>query len=303
MVFYTDGSQGKIDGKTTNSAAICQVDRDFRIPVAKYWNLGPMVEVADTEITAITKALQMVLVLPQKPRNCYVFSDSQAAILKLNGHSQAAQRAKDYLIRLARYKTTIHIHWCPSHYGIQGNEIADVLAKNGLNASPDPTETFISTSYLRRVAKTEIIERWENDWYKEQEREEVGLKIRGLGKQYRALVQGNLSFSLKPKLPSLPRKHQSAYIQLKMGIGYLKPFQKVIGNSSDDRCRTCMKKEDTEHLVLHCTKYEKERKKMKKVLDNLPLTTQILFCTNKGKDALAEYLIGTKICTAEWLQE
>jgi len=131
----------------------------------------------------------------------------------------------------------------------------------------------------------------------------MGLKARGLGNHYRALVRGNLTFSLKPKLPALPRKHQSAYIQLKTGIGYLKPYQKRIGKTDTDRCDKCNEREDTEHLVLHCTKYEKERKKMKRGLDNLPLTAQILFCTNKGKDALAAYLVSTKICTVERLQE
>ena len=117
-------------------------------------------------------------------------------------------------------------------------------------------------------------------------------------------VTSNLSFSLKPKLPPLPRKAQSAYIQLKTGIGYLRSYQRRIGKADTDTCRSCGKeKETTEHLVLHCAKYNGERKKMKRVLDNLPLTIQILFCTEKGKNALAEYLISTKICTAEWLRE
>ena len=204
-VFYTDGSQGTVDGRTTNSAAICQLDRNFQTPIAKYWNLGPTIEVADAELIAITKALRTVLATAEKPTDCYIFSDSQAAILKLDGHSQAAVTAKRLITQLAHHhKTKIHIHWCPSHCGIQGNEMADTLAKAGLRAAPHPADILISTSYLRRVAKADMMDKWHKDWFEEQQREEVGLKTRGLGKLYRALVRDNLSFSLKPKLPPLP---------------------------------------------------------------------------------------------------
>jgi len=76
-----------------------------------------------------------------------------------------------------------------------------------------------------------------------------------------------------------------------------------IGKADGDRCRSCNMKENTEHLVLHCTRYNKERREMKRALLGLPLTLQVLFCTIAGKEALASYLQKTKICTAEWLQE
>ena len=163
-VFYTDGSQGTVDGRITNSAAICQLDSDFRIPIAKYCNLGPLVEVADAEITAIIKALGTILAALKKPNTCYIFSDSQAAILKLKGCSQAAQTAKHLISQLtSRYNIKIHIHWCPSHCGIEGNEVADTLAKAGLQATPNPADIFTSTSYLRKVARADIKDKWQKD--------------------------------------------------------------------------------------------------------------------------------------------
>ena len=304
-VFYTDGSQGQSNqGVLSNSAAICRLDKDLQPNLAKYWNLGPNIEVADAEITAINKVLITVLATPrnQRPPACYIFCDSQAAILKLNNYSYLAQKAKSYIRQLSDHGTTIYIHWCPSHCNIQGNELADALAKQGLDSDPGP-EAFISFSHLRREAKADVISKWQQDWYFEQEREEQGLKARGLGTQYRLLVEGKLSFSLKPKLPNLPRKHQSAYIQLKTGIGNLRPYLVKIGKADSRACRQgCEEEENTEHLVLCCTKYNKERKKMKKDLEGLPLTLQILFCTMKGKKALAEFLKSTKICTAEWSQ-
>ena len=75
-----------------------------------------------------------------------------------------------------------------------------------------------------------------------------------------------------------------------------------IGKADGDRCRRC-DKENTEHLVLHCTRYNKERREIKRALLGLPLTLQVLFCIIAGKEALASYLQKTKICTTEWLQE
>ena len=76
-----------------------------------------------------------------------------------------------------------------------------------------------------------------------------------------------------------------------------------MGKADSDECRQgCKEKENIEHLLLHCTKYNNERRKMKKDLEGLPLTLQILFCTMKGKKALAEFLKSTKVCTAEWSQ-
>ena len=86
-VFYTDGSQGKVDGIISNSAALCRLDNDFQTPIAKYWNLGPAVEVADAELAAITEVLKTVLASPNTPGNYYIFSNSQAAILKLHKYS------------------------------------------------------------------------------------------------------------------------------------------------------------------------------------------------------------------------
>ena len=167
-----------------------------------------------------------------------------------------AQKAKSYIRQLLDHSTTIYIYWYSSHCNIQGNKLADALAKQGLDSDPGP-EAFISFSHLRQEAKADVISKWQQDWwYFEQEREEQGLKARGLGTQYRLLVEGKLSFSLKPKLPNLPRKHQSAYIQLKTGIGNLRPYLVKIGKADSRACRQgCEEEENTEHLVLCCTKY------------------------------------------------
>jgi hypothetical protein len=110
-----------------------------------------------------------------------------------------------------------------------------------------------------------------------------------------------IKFKRKPNIINIPRKNRSAYIHLKTGIGYLKTYFYKIKNSNSFSCfRECKKKQSTEHLVLYCKTYKKEREKMRKALKGLPISLQILFCTVKGRKALAEFLADTNICTANW---
>jgi len=40
----------------------------------------------------------------------------------------------------------VEIHWCPSYVGVIGNEIADQLAKQGLEKKPEK-DTYVSLTY------------------------------------------------------------------------------------------------------------------------------------------------------------
>jgi hypothetical protein len=304
-VYYTDASRGPDKhNKTTNSAAICRIGPQNNILQAQHWNLGYMLEIADAELIGIYRALRAILAVAQQSliSTAYIFSDSQAAIFKLAGYSYCAIQARSVMHKLGLQHIQLYIQWCPSHCGIIGNETADYLAKKGL-LSPPATRGFISISYIRRIAKEGILANWEATWAIEEEKETRGLKSAGLGIHYRRIAQDMLTYSLKPKLPSLARPHLAAYIQLKTGIGYLKPFLRRIGKLADDRCKRCNVQQTVRHLLLDCKEYDTERKKLRWALDGLPLTLKVLFNTSKGKEAIAEFLTSTKIATAQWVRE
>ena len=118
---------------------------------------------------------------------------------------------------------------------------------------------------------------------------------------YRSIARDLVKFKRKPNILEIPRRNRSAYIHLKTGIGYLKTYFYRIRNSKDFRCfGECYKKQSTEHLVLYYKTYKKERGIMKTALKGLPLSLQVLFCTVKGRKALAGFLTDTEICTAKW---
>ena len=85
----------------------------------------------------------------------------------------------------------------------------------------------------------------------------------------------------------------------------LKPgFQHTIHKAPDNKC-FCRagKRQDTKHLLLECEEYRMERAAMKKLLKNIPLELNVLFCTSKGHEALAWFLQKTNICTVGWQNE
>ena len=150
--------------------------------------------------------------------------------------------------------------------------------------------------YLKKLVKEESLRNWKQVWQVEKEKKQRRLVSKGLGKTYRRICQNLLAFRHKPSFLFIQRRHQSAYIQLKTGIGYLKPFQKVIGSQDDDNYDLCGRKENTAYLILYYKKYNKKKAILYKAFSYL-LSLYVLFYTKKELLALARYLESTDIST------
>ena len=302
MVYYTDGSQKN----AATSAAVCRLGRQGGFDLAKSWNLGKGMEIADAEVFAVTKALSLAARNPSEDiHTVYIFVDSQAAISRLQNcqGNEMIRHAFTAAEELKNRGIDICIQWCPSHTGIPGNEMADILAKQGLEKPQGNYKAGTSFGHLRRLAKEQVTTLWRNKWQAQEEEEERNGRVTGLGRLYRQISRDSLSFSLRPKssIINLPKNIISAYIQLKTGKGLLKAFQYQICKVPDNKC-FCLaaSKQDTRHLLLECKVYETERAKLKRLLKNIPLGLNVLLCTTKGQEALAWFLQETGICTVGW---
>ncbi|KAK5994267.1 hypothetical protein PT974_04739 [Cladobotryum mycophilum] len=191
--FYTDGSQGTHKGTVTNSCAYYedspsrQNEAAKTARVARFWNLGPYIEVADAELIAISKVLDALLLSRTNQPTAYIFVDSQAAIMKIKGPGEISYRIRAQLYLLSQQSIAITVAWVPSHTGIPGNEIADQLAKKGLEASYRG-RPYASLSYLNRKIRKTTVQQWQTSWASEEMREETGQRARGLGIQYRRIA-------------------------------------------------------------------------------------------------------------------
>ena len=65
--------------------------------------------------------------------------------------------------------------------GIEGNELADHLTRQGLKKNIKNKNHFITHSYIKQAIKADLMKAWKRIWISETIREDEGKKARGLG--------------------------------------------------------------------------------------------------------------------------
>jgi len=96
----------------------------------------------------------------------WIFTDNQAAIMRIRtlkpGPGQEISIALTHIsTELKALKCTLTIQWVPGHTDVAGNEKADQHAKLATTQRP-PAFFRTSLSYLKRVAKAEMVSEWKN---------------------------------------------------------------------------------------------------------------------------------------------
>jgi ribonuclease HI len=95
------------------------------------FNLGLHITVFQAEIYAIKACVMENIEKGYTGRNCYILSDSQAAIKALDSfqiNSKLFWDSQQSLVKLAEHNR-IQLVWVPGHMGIDGNERADRLTR------------------------------------------------------------------------------------------------------------------------------------------------------------------------------
>ncbi len=160
-------------------------------------------------------------------------------------------------------------------------------------------EVFSSVNHLCRKARELDITNWKHTQKTTQIWQEYSHQAKGFSQFYQKISNHLSQFNQKPAIISLLKKHQSAFIQLKTRMGYIKSYFKKIRKAENNRCfGRCSVKQDTFHLILECRNHSKERKLMIAILreSGLPFILQILFETKVGKEMLVEFLVNSGIC-------
>lgn len=117
------------------------------------------------EVTAIRIA--MSLIQQTELQNCVVYTDSKSACMMLEDavEEKAGPAIVVEILRIAHEYGTA-IQWIPSHVAVEGNEIADKLAKLGLS---DVAPTYGNKLFLKDALHRFKIQtqRESNEWYQE----------------------------------------------------------------------------------------------------------------------------------------
>jgi len=144
-IIYTDGSQLQNGLGIGLGFAVFDYSVPYipTIPTYKeYQNIGNSTIVYNGELEGITRALEYAISIVKRGENLVVFSDNQAALLRLKSPSdkpgQNQQiRAIDTTKAIIAKGAKVELAWVPGYSDVLGNEIADQLAKKGALSSLD----------------------------------------------------------------------------------------------------------------------------------------------------------------------
>ena len=141
---YTDGSQ-TLEGRGAGYGLATYIHSLQCIPLIP-GNLGESELVYNSELEAITRATEYASSIVKEGDIFTVFSDNQAALLRLKTPSDNPGQSQQ--IRVIEASKTINslganitLAWVPGHSDIIGNEKADELAKLATKSTIDSNNT------------------------------------------------------------------------------------------------------------------------------------------------------------------
>lgn len=233
-IWYSDGS------KTEQGTGIGIYGPKYRASIA----LGTYPTIMQAETLAIDLCAQECLRRNTKGKKVYIMSDSQAALKSLKANSfesLSTWECRQSLKKLAM-GNKVALVWVPGHEGIEGNEIADELARAGSKAFPIGPEPFCGLSRTHRRAE---VQKWEKDnqkshWY----------NIPG-HRQAKKFIE--YSTTKAKKLLLLPKNEIRLITGLFTGHCPVKYHFKKLGLEDSDKCRLCESEvESAEHIICKC---------------------------------------------------
>ena len=171
------------------------------------------------------------------------------------------RQIREKIMDISEKVDNIKIIYCPAHIGIEGNELADGLAKTGAKKAkhlqPDPK---ITLPELKQSNKVLSIKKWSRRWNN------------SFQHKYKNIVPNITQQNLAKRsilLKNTSRKGITKIIRLKTGHSMLKGHKSKIDPETQPECTFCKVKETPEHFLLNCAEFEKERAKLEKLVKEL----------------------------------
>lgn len=271
---FTDGSK---TSKGVGSGVL--IERPGSTAEVMSFCLGQLASVFQAEVFAIQMLAEKLLDLGVSGEAIHIFSDSQAAIKAISGsvvQSKTVRHCRESLNKIGDINH-VSILWTPGHQGIQGNEMADKLAKQGAEAQFTGPEPFLPVPYSAVVSEVWewLYKRWKTSW--------VG---RLDCKRTREHVGWAPALHRK-KLMSMNRVQLRLILQVLTGHCNLQRHNYTTGQTRDPTCPKCGVEEETpDHFVGRCKHYREVRIS---TLGEIQTSIKEIFAKNNLK-ALVQYL-------------
>ena len=269
---YTDGSLISGPEPSTSSAFVVY---ESYYKILQKFKISPITSILGAELCAILKALQYVSDNMSHESRVVIYTDSLSGIILLRNRNIKNYTAAVYqihkIINTLRDRMTVRIQYIPGHKNIEGNEIADKLAKEAHNSDMIDT-SIVSTIDCKKEIKPALTIQWKYKWHQTMINTNKGKFIRH--------VKPNLE---QWKWASLSnRRMETAMCRLRIGHAGLRDhlyrFQLAETNLCD-----CGEVETIDHFLLSCTLHYIERRKLKASLETLKVPVNLRNLLGGGK--------------------
>lgn len=177
----------------------------------------------------------------------------------------------------------LEIHWSPGHSDIDGNERADVLAKQGaasLDLAPLVGPTI---SYYREQSKTRAHESWVSEWELGNPKPNLAAVATRRPPSTRAskfLREFNGSVEIT-----------SRTIRALTGHAFMGEYYRRFVPTERVKCPCGHRIQTRDHIIMDCVLHENARHHLRKVTRSLSIP--IILGTDKGLTAFAKFLANT----------
>lgn len=243
---YTDGSLATDPLYTSSAIYVSNMDLSFR------WRLSSSCSIVTAELYGIYQALTFII-NHMKEKQAAIFTDSLSSLQIINSQSKSRHkfltcRIQCCLAEISAMNRTVCICWVPSHVGIPGNCRADAAAKSAKD-NPLITSTQMEQGDMKGLLK----EKAHTHWY---ESRNIELKQKDLGE-----IRDTTGIS--PWSRFKDRTVDSAILRLRVGHHGLNAWLYRFNLSPSPDCGWCPNNPETrEHVLLRCSKYKEQRKKL-----------------------------------------
>ncbi|XP_028161440.1 uncharacterized protein LOC114353581 [Ostrinia furnacalis] len=235
LIWYTDGS--KMNSGTGAGVYSKQSEHSE--------SLGRFATVFQAETYAIIMCAVRNIEQAHKKRDIYILSDSQAAlkaIASVRVGSRLVLEAILALNKLGRHNR-VTLMWVPGHTGIEGNERADSLARQGSEAAPIGPEPIVplSMSTLHMAMRQYISRKHRAEWESSNGMSHSKLFLVGNTRSWEKLILNGNRRQTRVITGALTGHYTTNHMLHKMGL------------TTDDSCRACGEHaESMKHLLCEC---------------------------------------------------
>jgi ribonuclease HI len=276
VAMFTDGSKD-LSGKVGSAMYIPELREEISL------RLTDNLSVFTSELFAILTCLNWILddnnVLIGS-RDVVIFTDSLSSLVALeNERSKSRPNLVKEIINKYNKITncSVVMVWIPSHVGIQGNEVADRLAKEALAHDSVDVELRSGARELSEAVDSHVRRLWQ----------EAADKCE-TGHFNRAL---NVNVDEKIKYVNKSRGKEVVITRLRLGRCKLNYYLHRIGVHETGLCGQCGVPQTIEHFLMHCTHSPvKEIIKAACLINNVDFNVFQILASNTVVDAFYPYI-------------